>query len=74
MAGSWRSRGGACHGDDSARNRIGWFEERMVRLEGTLDVLREFFVGSRHGTAACNGDPKELNMIQLSTLTGGNFQ
>ena len=34
------------------RDRMGRLEERMARLEGTLDVLREFFVGSGRGTAA----------------------
>ena len=34
------------------RDRLGRFEERMVRLAGTLDVIREFFVGSGRGTAA----------------------
>ena len=34
------------------RDRLGRLEERMARLEGTLDVLREFFVGSGRGTAA----------------------
>ena len=34
------------------RNRMGRLEERMVRLEGTLDVLREFFVRNGRGTAA----------------------
>ena len=34
------------------RGRLGRLEERMARLEGTLDVLREFFVGSGRGTAA----------------------
>ena len=34
------------------RNRMGRLEERMARLEGTLDVLREFFVRNGRGTAA----------------------
>ena len=34
------------------RDRMGRLEERMARLEGTLDVLREFFVGGGRGTAA----------------------
>ena len=33
-------------------NRMGRLEERMARLEGTLDVLREFFVRNGRGTAA----------------------
>ena len=33
------------------RNRMGRLEERMARLEGTLDVLREFFVRNGRGTA-----------------------
>ena len=34
------------------RDRMGRIEERMARLEGALDVLREFFIGSGRGTAA----------------------
>ena len=34
------------------RNRMGRLEERMARLEGTLDVLRGFFVRNGRGTAA----------------------
>lgn len=34
------------------RDRLGRMEERMARLEGTLDVLREFFVRNGRGTAA----------------------
>ena len=34
------------------RNRMGRLEERMARLEGTLDVLRQFFVRNGRGTAA----------------------
>ena len=33
-------------------NRMGRLEERMARLEGTLDVLRKFFVRNGRGTAA----------------------
>ena len=33
------------------RDRMGRLEERMARLEGTLDVLREFFVRNGRGTA-----------------------
>ena len=39
-------------GFGNLRNRMGRLEERMARLEGTLDVLREFFVRNRRGTAA----------------------
>lgn len=34
------------------RNRMGRLEERMARLEGTLDVLRQFLVRNGRGTAA----------------------
>ena len=34
------------------RDRMRRLEERMARLEGTLDVLREFFVRNGRGTAA----------------------
>ena len=34
------------------RGEIMDLRNRMARLEGTLDVLREFFVGSGCGTAA----------------------
>ena len=34
------------------RDRMSCLEERMARLEGTLDVLREFFVRNSHGTVA----------------------
>ena len=33
-------------------NRMGRLEERMARLEGTLDVLRQFLVRNGRGTAA----------------------
>ena len=33
------------------RNRVGRLEERMARLEGTLDVLRQFLVRNNRGTA-----------------------
>ena len=39
-------------GFGNLRNRMGRLEERMARLEGTLDVLREFFVRNGRGTAA----------------------
>ena len=32
--------------------RMGRLEERMARLEGTLDVLRQFFVRNGRGTVA----------------------
>lgn len=34
------------------RGEIGDLRDRMGRVEGYLDVLREFFVGSGRGTAA----------------------
>ena len=34
------------------RNRLRRLQERMARLEGTLDVLRDFFVRNGRGTAA----------------------
>ena len=34
------------------RNRMGRLEERMARLEGTLDVLRQFLVRNGRCTAA----------------------
>lgn len=34
------------------RGRISRLEKRLARFEGTLDVLREFFVGRGRGTAA----------------------
>ena len=41
------------HGEiTDLRNRIGRLEERMARLEGTLDVLRQFLVRNNRGTAA----------------------
>ena len=33
------------------QNRMGRLEERMARLEGTLDVLRQFLVRNNRGTA-----------------------
>ena len=36
---------------EAARERTA-LRDRMGRIEGTLDVLREFFVGSGRGTAA----------------------
>ena len=48
--GNLRDRMDAGLGD--LRNRMGRLEERMARLEGTLDVLREFFVRNGRGTAA----------------------
>ena len=33
------------------QNRMGRLEERMARLEGTLDVLRQFLVRNGRGTA-----------------------
>ena len=39
-------------GIGNLRDRMGRLEERMARLEGTLDVLREFFVRNGRGTAA----------------------
>ena len=37
---------------DRMDTQIGDLRDRMGRIEGTLDVLREFFVGSGRGTAA----------------------
>lgn len=34
------------------RNRMGRLEERLARLEGTLDVLRDFFVRKGRGTGS----------------------
>lgn len=34
------------------RIRMGRLEERLARLEGTLDVLRQFLVRNSRGTAA----------------------
>ena len=34
------------------RNRMTRLEERMARLEGTLDVLRQFLVRNGRGSAA----------------------
>lgn len=34
------------------RNQIGDLRDRMGRIEGTLDVLREFFIRNGRGTAA----------------------
>ena len=34
------------------RNRMGRLEERLARLEGTLDVLRQLLVRNGRGTAA----------------------
>ena len=34
------------------RGEIGDLRDRLGRVEGYLDVLREFFVGSGRGTAA----------------------
>ena len=48
--GNLRDRMDAGLGD--LRNRMGRLEERMARLEGTLDVLREFFVRNGRGTVA----------------------
>lgn len=39
-------------GMEKLGNRMGRLEERMARLEGTLDVLREFFVRNGRGNAA----------------------
>ena len=33
------------------QNRMGRLEERLARLEGTLDVLRQFLVRNGRGTA-----------------------
>ena len=37
---------------DRMDTQSGDLRDRMGRIEGTLDVLREFFVGSGRGTAA----------------------
>lgn len=37
---------------DRLDSRTGDLRDRMGRIEGTLDVLREYFVGSGRGTAA----------------------
>ena len=34
------------------RGEVGDLRDRLGRIEGYLDVLREFFVGSGRGTAA----------------------
>ena len=39
-------------GIEKLGNRMGRLEERMARLEGTLDVLREFIVRNGRGNAA----------------------
>ena len=39
-------------GIEKLGNRMGRVEERMAHLEGTLDVLREFFVRKGRGNAA----------------------
>ena len=39
-------------GIEKLGNRMGRLEERMARLEGTLDVLREFLVRNGRGNAA----------------------
>ena len=37
---------------DGLESQIGNLRDRMGRIEGTLDVLREYFVGTGRGTAA----------------------
>ena len=37
---------------DGLESQYSDLRDRMGRIEGTLDVLREFFVGSGRGTAA----------------------
>lgn len=45
-------RGRMDTGIDDLRDRTGRLEGRMARLEGTLDVLREFLVRNGRGNAA----------------------
>ena len=37
---------------DRLESQIGNLRDRMGRIEGTLDMLREYFVGTGRGTAA----------------------
>ena len=37
---------------DRVESQVGDLRDRLARIEGYLDVLREFFVGSGRGTAA----------------------
>ena len=37
---------------DGLESQIGNLRDRMGRIEGTLDMLREYFVGTGRGTAA----------------------
>lgn len=45
-------RGRMDTGIEDLRNRMGRLEKRMARFEGTLDVLRQFFVRNGRGNAA----------------------
>ena len=52
------------------RDRLRRIEERMARLEGTLDVLREFFLRPiRSQTGPPQGSPKESSGFQEERRT-----
>lgn len=48
-------------------SRIGELRERMARIEGTLDVMREFFVGNRR--AVDRSQPEPLVPPRESAIT-----